>query len=88
MSKPVLLSQTQLTTLRPYLPAGATVIGGVVLSSRAKQRAASSSGTANIELAECTQVIYATDDGDIRSATICGSGSDFEITDDHSIGHV
>ena len=84
MSKPVLLSQAQLTKLGAYLPAGATLIGGVVLS---KQRAASSSGTANIEDAECVQVIYATDDGDIRIATICGSGSDFEISDDHSIGH-
>jgi hypothetical protein len=87
MSKPVLLSQTQLTELGAYLPAEATLIGGVVLSSRAKQPAASSSGTANTERAECVQVIYATDDGDIRSAIICGSGSDFEITDDHSIGH-
>jgi len=85
MSKPIRLSETQLTTIGAYLPAGVTLVGGLVLSSQAKQRAAGSSG--KFQLADCVGVIYGADDGTIHSATICGSGTDFEITGDHVIGH-
>ena len=87
MSKPTLMSQTQLTTFGAYLPAGATVIGGLVLSSQAKERAARAGKKVNFQLTDCVEVIYGTDNGEIHASTICGSGTSFEITGDHVIGH-
>jgi hypothetical protein len=72
--KPVTLSQAELTTIGRLLPAGATLVGGVVLSSDRKTHLSASSG-ASVTGGNCVDVIYALDDHTIHSATICGSGS-------------
>ena len=76
--RPEPLTAERLTELAPVLPAGAIVLGGLPSSVAAGPRDAGS---------DCVIVVYAQEDHTIHHATVCGSGTHFEITDDHVTGH-
>jgi hypothetical protein len=75
-SKPVPLSQDELTTLGKFLPTGTTILGGI--------RGTGSSLTINAE--PCVLVFYGNDDHTIHKCKMCGSGDSYEISDDTVVG--
>jgi hypothetical protein len=75
--KPVPLSQDELATIAKFLPAGSTILGGIH---------ASGGGSVAFTGGDCVTVIYADDNHGIRKCQVCGSGTDYEIKDDHQVG--
>jgi hypothetical protein len=78
--RPTPVLPARLTTMAKFLPAGATTIGGLVLSYE-------KTNSLTERLQECVLVIYALDDHTIHESQMCQTGpNEYEITGDSVIG--
>jgi hypothetical protein len=75
--RPAPLTPERLGELAPFLPDGATLLGGLPTATAAGYQ----------ESGDCVIVIYAADDHTIHHVTMCGSGSHYELSGDHVTGH-
>ena len=86
--RPVLVSQTQLTTIREFLPPGATVIGGLVLSYEKTRELSDSSGVSVLSSGGCVIVFYTLDDHTIHRVEMCEvEPHHYELMGDTVVGH-
>lgn len=78
--RPVPLSPAQLAEISEFLPAGATLIGGLALSSETTPYQSDSPG-------DCVIVIFALDDHTIHRAEVCEvSSHHYEIVSNTVVG--